>query len=194
MIIDWEALMSEASKLTKEPAKFRLEGIRGLSGTATRFLRQHPREARIAVAAALEAAAVQFEAQGDDSAEVPEALRPFVVGRASRSGMLGVSEVAELLNVSRTTVYDWVEKRILLGWKSTKRGLTIPAEQILRPGKVIPGIARVVEIIDDPELAWAFLSQEWPFADRAARPIDRLKAGKVEDVVTAAPSFGTAVT
>lgn len=194
MIIDWETLMNEASKLTKEPAKFRLEGIRGLSGTATRFLRQHPKEARIAVAAALEAAAVQFEAQGDDSAEVPEALRPFVVGRASRSEMLGVSEAAELLNVSRTTVYDWVEKRILLGWKSTKRGLTIPAEQILRPGKVIPGIARVVEIIDDPELAWAFLSQEWPFADRAARPIDKLKAGKVEDVVTAAPSFGTAVT
>jgi len=194
MIVDWEALMSEASKLTKEPARFRLEGIRGLSGTATRFLRQHPKEARIAVAAALEAAAVQFEAQGDDSAEVPEALRPFVVGRASRSGMLGVSEVAERLNVSRTTVYDWVEKGILLGWKSTKRGLTIPAEQILGPGKVIPGIARVVEIIDDPELAWAFLSQEWPFADRAARPIDKLKAGKVEDVVTAAPSFGTAVT
>jgi hypothetical protein len=52
----------------------------------------------------------------------------------------------------------------------------------------------VVEIIDDPELAWAFLSQEWPFADRAARPIDKLKAGKVEDVVNAAPSFGTAVT
>lgn len=194
MIIDWEAPMSEASKLTKEPAKFRLEGIRGLSGTATRFLRQHPKEARIAVAAALEAAAVQFEAQGDDPAEVPEALRPFVVGRAYRSGMLGVSEVAELLNVSRTTVYDWVEKGILLGWKSTKRGLTIPAEQILRPGKVIPGIARVVEIIVDPELAWAFLSQEWPFADRAARPIDKLKAGKVEDVVNAAPSFGTAVT
>ena len=184
--------MTEASKLTKEPAKFRLEGIRGLSGTATRFLRQHPKEARIAVAAALEAAAVQFGAQDDDSAEVPEALRLFVVGRASRSGMLGVSEVAERLNVSRTTVYDWVEKGILLGWKSTKRGLTIPAEQILRPGKVIPGIARVVEIIDDPELAWAFLSQEWPFADRVARPIDRLKAGKVEDVVTAAPSFGTA--
>jgi excisionase family DNA binding protein len=142
----------------------------------------------------LEAAAVQFEAQGDDSAEVPEALRSFVVGRASRSGLLGVSEVAELLKVSRTTVYDWVEKGILLGWKSTKRGLTIPAEQVLGPGKVIPGIARVVEIIDDPELAWAFLSQEWPFADRAARPIDKLKAGKVEDVVTAAPGFGTAVT
>lgn len=134
------------------------------------------------------------DAHTDDSAEVPEALRPCVAGRASRSGMLGVSEVAELLNVSRTTVYDWVEKGILLGWKSTKRGLTIPAEQILRPGKVIPGIARVIEIIDDPELAWAFLSQEWPFADRAGRPIDRLKAGKVEDVVTAAPSFGTAVT
>lgn len=187
--------MSEASKLTKEQARFRVEGIRGLSSTATRFLRQHPKEARIAVAAALEAAAVQFETQGDvASADVPAALEPFVVRRASGADMLGVSDAAERLEISRTTVYDWVEKGILLGWKSTKRGLTIPAEQILGPGKVIPGIARVVEIVGDPELAWAFLSQEWPFADKVARPLDKLRAGKVEEVISAAPSFGTAVT
>lgn len=186
--------MSEAGKLTKEAARLRIEGIRGLSGTATRFLRQHPKEARIAIAAALEAAAVQFEAQDNVSTEGSEALKPFVVRHASGANMLGVSDAAERLEVSRTTVYDWVEKKILLGWKSTKRGLTIPAEQILGPGKVIPGIAQVVEIIGDSELAWAFLSQEWPFADKATRPIDMLKADKVEEVVTAAPSFGTAVT
>lgn len=101
---------------------------------------------------------------------------------------------AERLEISRTTVYDWVEKKILLGWKSTKRGLTIPAQQSFGPGKVVPGIARVVDIIGDPELAWAFLSQEWPFADKVARPLDKLKADDVEEVVSAAPSFGTAVT
>jgi len=187
--------MSGARKLTKEAAGFHVEGIRGLSGSATRFLRQHPKEARMAVAAALEAAAVQFEAQGDDSpADVPAALEPFVVRRASGADMLGVSEAAERLEISRTTVYDWVEKKMLLGWKSTKRGLTIPAEQILGAGKVVPGVAQVVEIIGDPELAWAFLSEEWPFAHKVARPIDKLKAGEVEDVASAAPSFGTVVT
>lgn len=187
--------MSGASKLTKEEAGFHIEGIRGLSSTATTFLRQHPREARMAVAAALEAAAVQFGTQGDVSpVDVPTALAPFVVRRASDADMLGVSEAAERLKISRTTVYDWVEKKILLGWKSTKRGLTIPAGQILGPGKVVPGMAQVVKIIGDPELAWAFLSQEWPFADKAVRPLDKLNAGDVEDVVSAAPSFGTAVT
>jgi hypothetical protein len=85
-----------------------------------------------------------------------------------------------------------VEKKILLGWKSTKRGPTIPAGQILGAGKVVPGIAQVVAIIGDPELASSFLSQDWPFADKVVRPLDKLKAGKVEEVISAAPSFGTA--
>lgn len=85
--------MSEASKLTKETARFRIEGIRGLSSAATRFLRQHPKEARIAIAAALEPAAVQFEAQGEvSSTDAPVALEPFVVRRASGADMLGVSD------------------------------------------------------------------------------------------------------
>ncbi len=108
--------------------------------------------------------------------------------------MIGVSEAAVRLKISRTTVYDWVEKKMLLGWKSTKRGFTIPAEQILGPGKVVPGLPEVLEIIEDPELAWEFLSNEWPFADDMARPIDKLKAGSIEDVIGAAPSFGTAFT
>jgi hypothetical protein len=73
----------------------------------------------------------------------------------------------------------------------TKRGVTIPSAQILGPGKVVAGIARVLQIIDDPELAWAFLSEEWPFENQTARPIDKLEAGKVEEVVDAAASFGT---
>ena len=181
--------------MTKEAVGFQIRGIRGLSSSATKFLRQYPREARVAVAAALEAAAAQYEIEGETPlASVPEGLMPFVVKRQRSSDMLGVSEAASRLKVSRTTVYDWVERKTLLGWKSTKRGLTIPAEQILGPGKVVPGLALVVEIIGDSELAWAFLSEEWPFADETARPIDKLKAGKVEEVVSAAPSFGTAVT
>lgn len=187
--------MSRAGKLKRNDVGFHVEGIQGLSRAATRFLRQHPAEARMAVAAALEAAALQFEARADTaSSDVPEALRLFVVRRALDEDLLGVSQAAERLGVSRTTVYDWVERKILLAWKSTRRGLIVPREQIVGPGKVVPGIAAVVEVIGDPELAWAFLSQDWPFADGTARPIDRLKAGKVEDVVAAAPSFGTAVT
>ena len=181
--------------MIKGPAGLHIEGLPALSRSAKRFLRQHPKEARMAVAAALEAAAVQYEAEdGPADESVPESLKPFVVRRPPGADMVGVSEAAARLEVSRTTVYDWVEKKMLLGWRSTKRGLTIPAEQILGPGKVVPGIAQVLQIIDDPELAWAFLSKEWPLADRVARPIDALKAGDVAAVVDTAPGFGTSFT
>ena len=49
-------------------------------------------------------------------------------------------------------------------------------------------------IIEDPELACAFLSEGWPFENEVMRPIDKLKSGKVEEVMDAAPSFGTAIT
>lgn len=193
--MSWATTMGETARMKREGAGFQIEGLRGLSRSAAQFLRHHPKEARVAVAAALEAAAAQYEIEGDIAPTgVPESLGRFVVRPARGADMIGVSQAAERLEVSRTTVYDWVEKKTLLGWKSTKRGLTIPAEQILGPGKVVPGIARVLEIIDDPELAWAFLSQVWPFADEAARPVDKLKAGEVEEVVGAASSFGTAIT
>ena len=103
-----------------------------------------------------------------------------------RKGQYGPSR----LEVSRTTVYDWAARKKLLAWRSTKRGLTIPVEQILGPGKVVPGLASVLDVIDDPELAWAFLTQDWPFADEAARPLDKLARDEVEDVVSAAPGSG----
>lgn len=184
---------TKVSKVPKSATEFHVEGLSGLSRNATRFLRHHPEEARMAVAAALEAAATQHGV-GRDAGEVPEHLKPFVITRLRDPEMLGVSEAAARLKVSRTTVYDWVEKKILIGWKSTKRGLTIPAEQILGPGKVVPGIKQLLEIIDDPELAWAFLSGEWPFENEVMRPADKLKAGEIEAVMHAAPSFGTAVT
>ena len=143
---------------------FQIKGLSDLSRTATRFLKQHPNRAELAVKVALETAASQF----DESANIeglPDALKPFVVARPRGNDMIGVSEAASRLNVSRTTVYDWADKGTLLAWRGTKRGLTIPAEQILGEGRVVEGVDRVVDIIGDPELAWEFLSVEGPFAD-----------------------------
>ena len=188
--------MSRAAKLTKQAIGSHVVGLPKLSRAATSFLRRHPKAARMAVAIALETAAAQYEAADDGapSVKLTESLEPFIVRRARDSSMIGVSEAAIRLEVSRTTVYDWVKKKTLLAWKSTKRGLTIPTEQILGASKVVPGIAPVLEIIDVPELAWAFLSEDRPFADEAARPIDKLKAGEIEEVVSAAPGFGAAFT
>lgn len=188
--------MSGKSKAPELVLGLSVGGLPGLSGTATRFVRQHPRQARVAVAAALEAAAVQYEADAaaSESTDVPDALRPFIVNGPLEPNWIGVSAAADLLEVSRTTVYDWVEKKKLIGWQSTKQRTIIPAEQILGPGKVVKGIAEVLQVIEEPELAWDFLSTEWPFADERARPIDKLKAGKLDEVLDAAPSFGSTFT
>ena len=125
---------------------------------------------------------------------MPERLKPFFVPHARSNDLIGVAEAAVRLEVSRTTVYDWAARKKIVAWRSTKRGLKIPVEQILGPTKVVPGIARVLAIIDDPELAWAFLTQDWPFADHAARPLDKLARNEVEEVVQAAPGFGMSFT
>jgi hypothetical protein len=43
----------------------------------------------------------------------------------------------------------------------------------------------------DPELIRVFLSEEHPFEDEVARPIDKLKAGQLDDLVGAARACGS---
>lgn len=88
-------------------------------------------------------------AVGPTSQDVPEPLRPFVDKDAGEQ-MLGVTEAAARLGISRTTVYRWAEGNTLIAWRSTKRGLNIPAEQIVGPGRVVPGVADVVKVVGDP--------------------------------------------
>ena len=182
--------MAKSTRPAGEAMEFLAEGFPALSPNAKDFVRDRPREARLAVAVALETAAAQCEVEASGSIEVPENLRPFIVRGNRSEGILSVSEAAARLEVSRTTVYEWVNRGTLLAWKSTKRGLSIPAAQILGPGRVVPGLADVAEVVGDPELAWTFLTQEWPFEDTVARPLEVLKAGRVEEVLGAAPGFG----
>ena len=187
--------MAKSTGSTGEAMEFLVTGLPSLSRNARDFVRHRPREARLAVAVALEAAAAQSEAESGGSVpEMPEKLRPFVVRRTGSEDILGVTEAAARLQVSRTTVYDWAERGTLLAWKSTKRGLSIPAAQILGPGRVVPGLAGIVDIVGDPELAWAFLTQEWPFEDETATPLELLNAGRLDKVLDAAPGFGATFT
>ncbi|MBB4287849.1 helix-turn-helix domain-containing protein [Roseospira goensis] len=171
----------------------RIEDIQGLSPRALRLLRRNPSEAGRIVAAALDAAAQVYDWNTGPS-DVPPALQPFIVPATPEPELIGVSEAADRLDVSRTTVYDWVRTGRLLGWRGTKRGLRIPAEQIRGPGEVVHDLPAVLALIGDPALAWAFLSQPWPFEDDVARPLDKLAAGETATVLDAAPAFGTAMT
>ena len=184
--------MSRTSRPAGGMMGFLTEESPVLSKNAREFVRSHPRAARVAVAVALEAVAAQQDIA--DVKDVPERLRPFVVPRSVDEGIIGVSEAAERLDVSRTTVYEWARTNKLIAWKTSKRGLRIPAGQILGSERIVPGIRDVVDIIGDPELAWAFLTQEWAFEEEVALPLELLKENRIDEVLGAAPGFGATFT
>ena len=146
-------------------------------------------------ARALEAAKALYEEMKDSGPyELPESLKPFVVDSPESPDLLGAAQAAARLGVSPQTVYNWANKGTLLAWKRPGRRLTIPAGQILGPRKVVPGLAAVRNIVGSPELTWDFLTQEWPFADDVAYPLEKLKSGQVQEVLDTAPGFGMTFT
>ena len=179
---------------TKERVEKPLTVRPALSRAAAQFVEKHPNEVTGIVANALEAAALEAGLVPLKERVFPEALRRLVVPRSSDSNegrVLSISEAAELLEVTRVTVYAWIESKRLLAWRATRRGVLVPSEQIMGAGEVAPGISEVLAVIPEPEAAWDFLNEESAFVDpeRSVRPIDALRLGKVEAVVAAAHSF-----
>ena len=179
--------------LNPDQETFQIKGLRGISRSAKNFLQQHPKHAERAIKYALEAAASKHSDLTLDD-DIPEGLIPFVVEEPYDEDIIGVTEASKRLKVSRTTIYDWIDKGKLLAWNNTKRGKKIPAEQILGEGKLVNGIGEVTKIIDNPVNTWVFLSNEIPFKDCYSRPIDLLKKGKVEDVLGSAAGYGSVPT
>ena len=190
--------MKHASK-PKERVEKPLTVRPALSRAAVQFVEKHPNEvtgivANALEAAALEAAAVETGLVVAKDRVLPEALRRLVVSRGADSGegrVLSISEAAELLEITRVTVYAWIESKRLLAWRATRRGVLIPAEQIVGAGEVVPGIREVLAVIGEPEAAWDFLNEESAFVDPEGqvRPIEALREGRVDAVIAAAHSF-----
>jgi excisionase family DNA binding protein len=185
--------MKQASK-KRERVEKPLTVRPALSRAAVQFVEKHPNEVTGIVANALEAAALEAGLVPLKEREIPEALRRLVVSRHADSGegrVLSISEAAEALEVTRVTVYAWIESKRLLAWRATRRGVLIPAEQIMGAGEVVPGIPQVLAVIPDGEAAWDFLCEESAYlnSDEPIRPIDALRLGKVDAVAAAAHSY-----
>ncbi len=168
-----------------------------LSPGASRFIKLHPEQAQIAVGAALEALAARFQEESRAASSIPVALRPFLVeGTASTAAgeLIGVDEAAKRLHVSRATVYNWIDAKRLIGWRLTRQGTLIPAEQIVGPNELVAGIDDVLKLISAPRAAWRFLSEKSQFLRKPRRPLDALKAGLIPEVLAAARAEGEAFT
>ena len=186
--------MSQDSNDTLDRVEQPLTVRPALSPAAVRFVETHPDEVERIVATALEAAAA-LDANAVPSAthSLPQALQRLVTSAhpATDEGrVLSISEAAERLDVTRVTIYAWIEAKRLLAWRATRRGVLIPAEQITGPGAVVPGIDRILNVIREPAAAWDFLTEESPYlnGDTLQRPIDALKAGEIDAVIAAAHS------
>jgi excisionase family DNA binding protein len=147
-----------------------------------RFVETHPDEVERIVASTLETAAA-LEATGVPvaSRSIPSVMQRLVTSTRADSDdgrVLNISEAAEMLNVTRVTIYAWIEAKRLLAWRATRRGVLVPAEQIMGPGKVVPGIDRVLAIISDPEAAWDFVTQQSPYVSRDALQRPRCAEGR----------------
>jgi excisionase family DNA binding protein len=185
--------MKQASH-TKERVEKPLTVRPALSRAAVQFVEKHPNDVSGIVASALEAAALEAGLVPLKERVLPEALRRLVVSRGADSGegrVLSISEAAEMLEITRVTVYAWIESKRLLAWRATRRGVLIPAEQIMGAREVVPGIREVLAVIGEPEAAWDFLNEESAFVDSesSVRPIEALREGKVDAVIAAAHSF-----
>ena len=118
--------MKQASK-PKERVEKPLTVWPALSRAAVQFVEKHPNEVTGIVANALEAAALEAGLVQHKERVLPEALRRLVVARQSESGegrVLSISEAAELLDVTRATIYAWIESKRLLAWRATRRGVS----------------------------------------------------------------------
>ena len=60
--------------------------------------------------------------------------------------------------------------------------------------RVVPGLTRVLEVLPEARSAWRFLTEESPFLDPPQRPLDLLKAGRIDEVVNAAHAHTEAFT
>jgi len=183
--------MGVATAVHQPDSKVDIGNHRSLSRVARDYARSNPRGIRRAIANALETVAreeadtIWCESHGK-LIEFPKQLERFLMHQQYGDEMIGAEEAASRLKVSLATVRAWIKKSKIIGWKSSRLGLTIPQEQILGPGEVVGGIKEIVELFGGHGGAWAFLDRKTSFEHDFVRPIEKLRLGKVKEVLGAA--------
>lgn len=174
-----------AERFARDSSFEDLGGVRYLADLVDRA---PPRRDVPALAARVGGLALRRQAPADD--ELETALREARARGEARAAelltgpeMLRADDFARLIGATRETVRQKLKRREILGLQGAKRGVRYPAWQVTRDGGLLPGLPTLFERLGDS--AWAvfrFLTQPSPALGGAA-PKDRLRAGKVDEVL-----------
>lgn len=174
-----------AERFAKDPAFEELGGVRYLADLVDRA---PPTKDVPALSARVRGLALRRRPPADDELEV--ALREARERGEARAAellagpdMLGADDFAKLIGATRETVRKKLKRREILGLQGAKRGVRYPAWQVTRDGGLLPGLPTLFELLgDSPWAVFRFLTQSSP-AFGGDPPKDRLRGGKVAEVL-----------
>ena len=98
--------------------------------------------------------------------------------------LAGATELEREHGVARSTLQAWRKQGAVIGLLVGVHKHAYPVEQFI-DGRPIAGLASICEAIGDPRTTWLWLREPNPGAAGVA-PLERLKAGAVEEVIKAA--------
>ncbi|URD53589.1 hypothetical protein [Chroococcidiopsis sp. CCNUC1] len=108
----------------------------------------------------------------------------------AEGGSLTISQVEELLSISRQAIHKRCRKGKLIALTTSKRGYLFPKWQFTENG-VLSGLESVLAALDESEpwMQAAFMLNPNIWLDGAS-PLEMLRQGKIEDVLVAARASG----
>lgn len=95
----------------------------------------------------------------------------------------GPSDIEKMFGTKRSTLHDWQKRGAVVGLLKGERKHVFPLAQFV-DGRPVEGMVEVTSVIRNTRAAWQWLIQPKPSIGGA--PLDRLKAGHVDEVVAAA--------
>ncbi|MES1938438.1 hypothetical protein C27AD_18853 [Salinisphaera hydrothermalis C27AD] len=159
--------------------------------TPKQRFRELPEVAAVEAPDADSASSVQseplVEMHGVGHFEPPRLVTPPPSERNGRENdqLVGTTAFARHVGLEPQTIRDHLAQGRLIGWVTGVKKKVLPLNQLGPGNRYIPDLQRVLEYFEDPAVAWLWLTQ--PNAStHHERPLDRLHAGHVDEVIYAA--------
>lgn len=95
----------------------------------------------------------------------------------------GPGDIEKAFGTKRSTLHDWQKRGAVIGLLKGERKHVFPLAQFV-DGRPVEGMSDVTGIIRNPRAAWQWLIQSKPSI--GGTPLDRLKAGHLDEVIDAA--------